>query len=261
VLVQNAEFTEQAQKLGVAPSDKDVQKELDQIIQSRFGGSQKSYLAAVKQQGYTDEEVRLQLRSQLTEQNLLNKVTADAQATKAQIHAYYLAHLDQYVVSQREVEEILVGKNKQALAQQIYEKVKGGADFAALAKKYSQDPGSKNIGGHFTAKKGSDVANFDAAVFAPTAKTGQLLKPVNTPEFGWFVIKLLGGVRTTKTPESQVSSTISSQLKQQAQNSEMTKWVNGISRTYCKGKISYQAGYKPNPDPCASLTTPAPTTT
>jgi foldase protein PrsA len=261
VLVQNAEFAQEAQKLGVSPTDKDVDNQLSQIKKQYFGGSESKYLASVKQQGYTDAQVREQLRIQLTSQKLFNKVTGDAQATKAQIDAYYQSHLTQYVVSQRAVEEILVGKNKQALAQQIYNQVKHGGDFAALAKKYSQDPGSKNIGGHFTAKKGSDVANFDAAVFAPTAKTGVVLAPVNTPEYGWFVIKPLGGVRTTKTPESQVSSTISAQLKQQAQNAEMTKWVNGIAKSYCKSGISYQAGYKPSPDPCASLTTPAPTTT
>ena len=64
------------------------------------------------------------------------------------------------------VQEILVGKNKQALAKQIYTQLKAGADFAALAKKYSQDPGSKDKGGKFTATKGSDVPEFDAAVFA-----------------------------------------------------------------------------------------------
>ena len=55
---------------------------------------------------------------------------------------------------------------------QIYNQLKAGADFAALAKKYSQDPGSKDKGGKFTATKGSDVPEFDTAVFDPNAKTG-----------------------------------------------------------------------------------------
>jgi parvulin-like peptidyl-prolyl isomerase len=71
------------------------------------------------------------------------------------------------------VQEILVGKNKESLANQIYQQVQGGADFAALAKKYSQDPGSKDKGGNFTATQGSDVPEFDKAVFDSTAKTGQ----------------------------------------------------------------------------------------
>jgi parvulin-like peptidyl-prolyl isomerase len=261
VVVQNAEFAEQAQKLGVAPTDKDIQKELDQIKQQYFGGSQAKYLQSVKAQGYTDAEVREQIKDQLTSQNLFNKVTASITPSSSAIKKYYAAHLSQYVTTQRDVEEILVGKNKQSLATEIYNEVKGGADFAALAKKYSQDPGSKDKGGKFTAKKGSDVANFDSAVFSPTAKTGVVIKPVNTPEYGWFVIKPLAAAKTTTTPEKSVASTISSQLKQQDQNTDMTKWVQGIAKTYCSGKITYQAGYKPNPDPCTSLTTAAPTTT
>ena len=51
------------------------------------------------------------------------------------------------------------------------------------------------MGGKFTANKGSDVPEFDAAVFAPKAKTGELIKPVKTAQYGWFVIKPLGASR------------------------------------------------------------------
>jgi parvulin-like peptidyl-prolyl isomerase len=262
VLVQDAEFDQQAQKLGVLPTQKDVQNELTQLKKQYFGGSEAKYQASLKKQGYTDAEVQQQIKIQLTSQALFNKVTASVQPTSAEISKYYQQHMSDYVVEQRPVEEILVGKNKQALANQIYNQVLKGASFAALAKKYSQDPGSKDKGGKFTAKKGSDVANFDAAVFAPTAKTGVLLKPVNTPEYGWFVIKPLANISTSTTTMKQAQPTISAQLKQSDANTAMDKWVNSLARGYCTNKqITYQAGYKPNPDPCAALTTSTPTTT
>ena len=258
VLIQNAEFESEAGKLGVKVSDKDVQTQLDQIKTQYFGGNQKRYERELKKQGYTDAAVRDQIRSQLLAQRLFNKVTASVKATDKQVHAYYVAHKDQYPPT-RDVEEILVGKNKESLAQSIYSQVKGGADFAKLAKKYSQDPGSKSIGGKYTAKKGQDVPEFDAAVFSD-AKTGTLLNPVNTKQYGWFVIKLLGDIKPTA--ESQVAETIRAQLEQQDRNQEMTDWVTKITKTYCKGgKIEYQAGYQPTPDPCASLATATNTTT
>ena len=258
VLIQNAEFESEAGKLGVKVPDKDVQTQLDQIKTQYFGGSQKRYERELKKQGYTDAAVRDQIRSQLLAQRLFNKVTASVKATDKQVHAYYVAHKDQYPPT-RDVEEILVGKNKESLAQSIYSQVKGGADFAKLAKKYSQDPGSKSIGGKYTAKKGQDVPEFDAAVFSD-AKTGTLLNPVNTKQYGWFVIKLLGDIKPTA--ESQVAETIRAQLEQQDRNQEMTDWVTKITKTYCKGgKIEYQAGYQPTPDPCASLATATNTTT
>jgi parvulin-like peptidyl-prolyl isomerase len=258
VLVQNAEFETEAAKMGVKVTDKDVQNQLDQIKKQYFGGSEKKYEQELKKQGYTDAAVRDQIHSQLLAQRLFDKVTATVKASDKQVHDYYVSHKAQYPPT-RSVEEILVGKNKQALAQSIYTQVKNGANFATLAKKYSQDPGSKNIGGKFTAKKGQDVPEFDAAVFSK-AKSGTLLQPVDTKQYGWFVIKLLGDA--TPTPESQVAETIRAQLEQQDRNQEMTDWVNKITKNYCKGgKIRYQAGYEPSPDPCAALATATNATT
>src|SRR5262249_41291983 len=200
------------------------QTQLDQIKTQYFGGSEKRYQQELKKQGYTDAAVRDQIRNQLLAQRLFTKVTASVTASAKDVHAYYLAHKDQYPPT-RDVEEILVGKNKAALAQSIYEKVKGGGDFSKLAKQYSQDPGSKNIGGKYTAKKGQDVPEFDAAVFSD-AKTGTLLKPVNTKQYGWFVIKVLGDVKPTN--EAAVADTIKAQLEQQDRNQEMTNWVTKI---------------------------------
>jgi parvulin-like peptidyl-prolyl isomerase len=257
VLIQNAEFETEADKLGVKVSDKDVQSQLDQIKKQYFGGNEKRYQAELKKQGYTDAAVREQIRSQLLAQRLFDKVTASVKASDKDVHAYYLSHKDQYPPT-RDVEEILVGTGKQALAQSIYKQLKGGGDFAKLAKKYSQDPGSKNIGGKFTAKKGQDVPEFDAAVFS-NAKKGTLLKPVNTKQYGWFVIKLASDIKPTS--EAEVAPTIRAQLEQQDRNQEMTDWVSKITKSYCKGgKIKYQAGYQPSPDPCTSLATATSTT-
>ena len=258
VLIQNAEFETEAANLGVKVSDKDVQSQLDQIKKQYFGDSEKRYQAELKKQGYTDAAVRDQIRSQLLAQRLFDKVTASVKASDKDVHSFYVAHKDQYPPS-RDVEEILVGKGKQSLAQSIYKQLKGGGDFAKLAKKYSQDPGSKNIGGKFTAKKGQDVPEFDAAVFSK-AKKGTLLQPVNTKQYGWFVINLTGDVKPTS--EAEVAPTIRAQLEQQDRNQEMTDWVSKVTKSFCGGgKIKYQAGYQPSPDPCASLAAATNTTT
>ncbi len=63
-----------------------------------------------------------------------------------------------------------------------------GADFAALAKANSQDPGSKDAGGDLGwVEKGAMVKPFEDALFA--MKAGEVVGPVKT-EFGYHVIKL-----------------------------------------------------------------------
>ena len=263
LLVQQAEFQQEAQKLGISVTPADVDSKLTALKKQYYKGDEKKYEADLKKTGLTDAQFRQQLQEKLLENKIYTKVTAGATPTKAAIAAYYAANLTQFQqAATRPVQEILVGKNKEALANQIYNQLKSGGDFAALAKKYSKDPGSKDQGGDFTATKGSDVPEFDAAVFDPKSKTNELLKPVNTAQYGWFVIKPIGDIRpaSTKT-EQQAESQIKSQLVQQQQQQLANDWMNNVTKSFCSGKIEYQSGYTPSPDPCTAINTPNQTTT
>jgi parvulin-like peptidyl-prolyl isomerase len=265
VLVERAEFAIEANKLGIVVTAGQVEKRLAALKKKYYGGSEKKYLAGLKAQGgFTDAEVRSNLREKLLEEKLFTKVTKGVSATDAQVQAYYAQNITQYQKpASRDVREILVGKNKEALANQIYSQLQAGGDFAALAKKYSQDPGSKDKGGKFTANKGSDVPEFDAAVFAATSKTNVLLKPVKTAQYGWFVIQPLADIVPARTtPEAKAAPAIRKQLDYTQQQQAATDWLKKTKKTYCSGgKISYQTAYTPNPDPCVALTTSSPTTT
>jgi hypothetical protein len=102
------------------------------------------------------------------------------------------------------------------------------------------------------------VPNFDKAAFA--LKTGELAKPVNTPEYGWFVLKAVTPVK--ETTEKDVADTIRAQLLGEKQNQTMTDWSANLAKSVCTdGKISYQIGFTPVPDPCAQYTQTTATTT
>jgi parvulin-like peptidyl-prolyl isomerase len=264
LLVQQAELALEAKNLGVTVSDAAVQTKLDALKKKYYGGSDKRYLAGLKQQGFTDAQFREYIREHLLETKLYAAITKSATTTKQAIDAYYAANLTQYQQpATRAVQEILVGKNKESLANQLYTQLKNGGDFAALAKKYSKDPGSKDKGGNFTATQGSDVPEFDKAVFATTAKTNELLKPVNTSQYGWFVIKPVGDIKAAKTtPESKARSGIQKTLQTQEQQKVAAAWMQNVVKHYCSGSnIAYQSGYAPSPDPCATLAAPDQTTT
>lgn len=71
---------------------------------------------------------------------------------------------------------------------EIYEKLKGGADFAALANQFSDDKGSSKKGGSLPAfNSGKMVASFENASFG-LEKDGDISEPVKT-DFGWHIIK------------------------------------------------------------------------
>jgi parvulin-like peptidyl-prolyl isomerase len=253
LLVQQAEREEKADDIGVKVSDQDVEKRLSQIKKQYFAGSEKKYQQQLKKQGLTDAQVRRDVRTQLVSEGIFKKVTDNIKVTDAEVHDYYIQHPQMYAQPQsREVRHILV-RNK-ALADKLYAQLKGGAAFAALAKKYSTDPGSKSQGGKLTVSKGQTVPPFDKAAFS--LGTNQLSKPIKT-QYGWHIIQPLSKVKPRKTtPENQVKESIRQQLSQTKKNEAMTTWVNDLTKSYCKGdKVKYQVGYKPNPDPCAQLNT------
>ncbi len=121
----------------------------------------------------------------IMQQLLLNK------AKEATSDAALKAFFDEQIKQVKPVEEvharhILVEKEDEAKA--IAKRVKGGEDFAKVAKEASKDPGSGKEGGDlgfFTKER--MVPEFAEAAFA--LKPGEISEPVKS-QFGWHVIKV-----------------------------------------------------------------------
>lgn len=73
-----------------------------------------------------------------------------------------------------------------AISNQAIKEIRSGTDFEIVARRYSQDPGSRDDGGELGwLRRGDLVSRFAAAAWA--AKPGQVIGPVET-EFGYHVI-------------------------------------------------------------------------
>jgi parvulin-like peptidyl-prolyl isomerase len=247
-LVQRAEYEQKAKSLGIKVDNAKVDARLKQIKQQYFGGDEKKYQAALKTQGLTETDVRLDIRQRLLSEQILAKVAKDAKVTDADIKKYYDSHKQQYVTPEtRDVRHILVAKK--ALADSIYKQLKAGGDFGKLAKKYSKDPGSAKQGGKLTVSKGQTVPQFDKAAFA--MKTNEISKPIHT-QYGYHIIQPLSAVRPPKTTAlKDVKESIRQQLTQTKKNEKMRTWVNDVTKEY-KSKIKYAPGYAP---PASAATT------
>ena len=171
-LVQRAEFEQKASDLGIKVTDADVDKQLATIKSQYFGKSGKcdstceqKFQAELKKQNLTLDQVRDDVRASVVQNKIYEKVTAGVQVSDKDIADYYKKNKAQYVQPEsRDVRHILV--KKKALADQIYQQLSNGANFAALAKKYSTDPSSKDSGGKLTISKGRQVPEFDKVAFA-----------------------------------------------------------------------------------------------
>ncbi|HEY7240763.1 MAG TPA: peptidylprolyl isomerase, partial [Burkholderiales bacterium] len=144
----------------------------------------------------------------------------------ADVRKQYDANLKQYgKPEERQASHILIaGKPDASAADKAAAKKKADeiaaearknpAQFAELAKKYSQDPGSAPQGGDlgYFARDGSMVKPFEDAVFG--AKPGDIVGPIET-NFGWHVIKVVA-VQPGKTRSfDEVKGQIEQELKRQ----------------------------------------------
>src|SRR5262249_16821983 len=155
-----------AKALGIDVTDKQVEDRLKQIKQQYFGGSEKRYQDQLKAQHLTDSQVKDDLQAQIVSEQLFKKVTGSVKVTDADVRQSFLLHSQDYEKPQtRSVRHILV-KTK-ALAVKIRAELVAGGSWKVLAKKYSQDPGSKDKGGEYdNVQKGQFVPEFDAALFS-----------------------------------------------------------------------------------------------
>ncbi len=260
-LVQRCEFNQKAEDLGLTISNADVDKQLATIKAQYFGTKgtcdttcEKKYQAQIAKQNLTEAQVRDDVRASVVQNKIYAKVTDGVTVSDKEIADYYKKNKQQYVQPEsRDVRHILV--KKKALADQLYQQLKNGGNFAALAKKYSQDPGSKATGGKLTISKGRQVPEFDKVAFV--LKVNELSKPVKT-QYGWHIIQALTPIKkASTTPLSQVRAAIKQQLIQQKKQDAMKKWVDDTTKSFA-GKTTFQVGYTP-PATTTGVTAPATT--
>ncbi|HEY2072305.1 MAG TPA: peptidylprolyl isomerase [Gaiellaceae bacterium] len=241
-LVQLDELTQKGTTLGVNVTDAQIEKQISKVRKQYFGGNEKKFETGLATQGLTLDIYRLEWRSQLLSQAVYAKVTKNVKVTPAQVQAYYTSHKTSYTVAaSRDVRHILV--YSKSLADKLETQLKGGADFAKLAKQYSKDPSSAKVGGKLTITKGQTVPPFDKAAFA--LKTGATSPPVHT-QYGWHIIQALSAVKPSKTtPLASVRQSIESTLLQQKKSTAMNTWLDGVKKEFST-KVSYASGYTPS---------------
>ncbi|HYY02293.1 MAG TPA: peptidylprolyl isomerase [Gaiellaceae bacterium] len=259
-LLQRAEFAQKAADMGIHISDKQIDDRIEQVKKQFFNGSEKRYEEGLKQQALTPDQAREEVKTQLISEALYKKVTDKVHVSDSAVENYYKANKSIYEQKEsRDVRHILVPTR--TLADQVYAQLVADHEknFAALAKKYSKDPGTAASGGKLTITRGQMVPAFDKTAFA--LKTGQLSKPVHS-SFGWHVIQALSPIKPPSvTPLDKVKASIRQQLEQQQKNEAMTTWVDDVKKHFCKpGQIKYAPGYQPNPDPCLAVTSASSTT-
>jgi parvulin-like peptidyl-prolyl isomerase len=150
----------------------------------------------------------------LLEANLLGRAV-EARVTPLQKKPQPDAHVRHILIAlQPQGKAPRTDAQAHALAQQVLARVQRGANFAALARKDSDDPGSATKGGDLgNIYRGQTVKPFEQAAFTLPLNRPALVHTV----FGYHIVEVL----------ARGSSVMPLQYQQQQQNQAFNTWLTG----------------------------------
>jgi parvulin-like peptidyl-prolyl isomerase len=248
-LVTQAEFDEAGKQLKVGVKQSEIDSNLSKLkLQYAKGTNGKvddaKWQKVLKDNHTTQAAVVENLRNGLLRQAIYVNLTKNVTVDDAAVAAYYKKNKKNYATpASRPIRHILV-KNK-TVADKIYKQLTGNdAQFAALAKKYTIDPGSKKTGGKLgTIQKGQTVPQFDKIAFS--IPTGKVAPPVKS-SYGWHVIEATGATvpASQKPLNAALKKTIRTTLLTQKKQSVANKWFVAFQKKIEKN-VRYAAGLAP----------------
>ncbi len=160
------------------------------------------------------------------------------QISDADVLAYYNQHQAQYQVKEQvKVRHILIAvpagsdskteEAAKAKAQDLLKQIKAGGNFAELATKFSDDPGSKTQGGELGwLDRGKTVPEFDKAAF--TLAPGQTSDLIKT-QFGFHILQVEDKKTAHLRPLSEVKAEIVPVIEQQRAGAAMQTFASQLA--------------------------------
>jgi peptidyl-prolyl cis-trans isomerase D len=175
------------------------------------------------------------------------------QVTDADIQAYYNAHKDQYEVKEQvKTRHILIAvpagadaktdSAAKAKAEDLLKQIKAGGNFADLASKNSDDPGSKAQGGELPMipTAGLDPAYAKAAMALNPGQTSELVKS----QFGYHIIQTEQKDSAHAKPLAEVKAEIVPVLEQQRAGAAEQTFASALAADAKKNGLEKAAAAK-----------------
>lgn len=224
-LIDDELIAQKAKSEGVALSAEEISAKM-QEHKARFGNEQ-AFTAFLERTGQSEDDVKADLERNALREKLFDKLLSGKEPTEDDAKKYYDENKTKY--RQREqvrASHVLFKVNKsdppevkeaaRKKAEDVLSRAKKpGADFAALAKQYSEGPTAPRGGDLGSFSRGRMVKPFEDAAFA--AKPGQVIGPVET-QFGFHVIKVFEKTDERQRSYDEVKDSILTSLKARAKS-------------------------------------------
>jgi len=226
-------------ELNIVISSEEVTQAIEDIKRQNKM-TQEALNAALLAQGLTFDQYKAQMKDELERLRLMSQeVKAKIQVSEREIREYYDANRvlfsEEPTYRARDIflkvdkkasnDEI---KKIMAKAADIMVEARSNNDFAALAKKYSDDPGAATEGGDLgTFKKGDMLPEIENAVI--TMLPGEISELVTTPA-GFHIIKLEEKNPGKLKPFDTVKASINDLLYRKKSEERFKQWAEELRK-------------------------------
>ncbi len=219
-LIDQQLLISKGKQLGIT-GDTELIKRLDEIRKENHLDSLDDLEKAVEQQGISYEDFKANIRNSIiTQQVVRDQVGSKMEISEAEIRAYYKDHQDEFTHEESiHLNEILIPTSEDptsaelatadAETKELEAKLKAGASFTELAKKYSKGP---------TAQQGGDLGDFRRGALAKVLEdqtfdlpVGGYTAPIRTRQ-GYILLQVTehtpGGTAPLQKVEPQIEQAI-----------------------------------------------------
>jgi len=220
-----------------------IEDQVKNIIKDDFAGDRQAFLRTLIAQGYTINKFReIQRDKVIVGAMRQNNIKGTFSATPQQVEAYYQANKQEFATPEQLKLRMIVlnadpldansADSTRKMAEEIRDKVKGGADFATMAKTYSMD-GTAESGGDWGMidRKTLNQQLTDVAFGLAPGQTSQVVQIGDS----FYILYCENKKTSSFIPITEVRDGIQKKLEQVQRQKATQKWIDSLrEKAYIK---------------------------
>jgi peptidyl-prolyl cis-trans isomerase SurA len=224
----------EARESGIKVTEQDVSQYIDEI-KKRNRLSDDELKTVLSREGQTLESYRASVKSELEKSEILNRqVRNKVNITNDDVERYYKLNANKFRSEDRvRLRHILLALPQSATPEEVqaanekamdlYKRIVAGADFAELAREYSQGAGQADGGDIGWVSRGKLIGGIEQVAFDKLS-VGQVSTPFQT-SMGVHIVKLEARESGTVLPLATVAPKIKEELQSKALEDRFVKWL------------------------------------
>ena len=229
----------EVREAGIIVTNDDVNRYIEQVKKNNRL-SDDDLKTALKRENQTLGSYKASVKAEIEKSELIDRqVRRKVTISDEDVERYYKLNEKKYRTDDRaRIRHILLPlaenaspeqvQSAMAKAKELRQQIAGGADFAAIAREYSQGAGRDEGGDIGWVKRGTLIAGLEEVAFEKLS-VGQVSEPFRT-SMGVHIVKLEGRDTGNPLPLSSVAARIKEELTSKALEERFAKWVKSDLR-------------------------------